>query len=759
MTAAASTAPPFGAALLRGIRLGALLGCAHGLGEGAVYGWFGLEWGPLDFTIALAAYVVAAGMAGAAAGVGLAGVVALAGSLRGRGRPTGGITRRFDGMLLTLLLAGYAHVARDVLWRPGLGWQGTLGFTVVVIGAAVIAATHLWRPRPSAGTWWALFGIAIAAAGGSLLLGFGRSVSSASALTWTTVGVGAGVTLLAILVHGSTPADRRRPRAEFFALLTAAALLVGYLTVLPRAMSAHVRHPEPRPTAQPPDDSPSVLFVVLDTLRADHMDLFGYERETMPRLKRFAEEECALAISTLATAPSSLPSHASMFTGLYPARHGGHKPFLDDPSPPPYAYFIHQDAPSLAGHLGELGYRTAGICANFGVLDSYGLDRGFQDWDVVPGAAYLAPRLTWIGNWRFLGRKPGGLVDRALPESIARRTVLFTDREPPYRRAEVIRERSLDWIDEHGDEPFFLFLNFFDPHDPYLPPPAFDERFVAEPEGLPWVGFPVRPYGKILRGEYEFRDDEVEYLRGQYDAELAYLDVEVDRLFQSLRDRGVWDETMIVVVSDHGEGFLDHGFLRHSTTLYQDMLGIPTLVKLPKSRQAELPASAQQLQFVDLLPTICSVIGVPSPDGLDGRPWGEGREYGYAEVYCQHPEIPAFRREMAAEWDGQHKYVRIEERPDGETRLREELYDLIDDPQERENLAPGRDLTAARMRVEEHLSARRLETDGREMTEAEILKLIELGYLTEADLERHRAEKRRAADAEPSADRHEAGDA
>lgn len=429
----------------------------------------------------------------------------------------------------------------------------------------------------------------------------------------------------------------------------------------------------------------NILLVVLDTVRGDHLDLFGYERETMPNLREFARTECQVAMHMLTTGSWTAPSHGSMFTGLYPSAHGAHYPFLDDESATNVSYPLREDIPTLAEFLDAQGYQTAGIAANFVILSSFGLPRGFEYYDASPGSAYLATAAAWLYRFR-LGKlqSPGEVVRDWLPASLQRRAVLLNRRQPLYRRAREITDGAVRWLDNNGARPFFLFLNYLDAHPPYFPPPEDDERFVRRPAGTEWLGFPDERYSERSWGKGAFTPEEEKFLIGQYDAELVGLDREFGRLLQYLRDSRLMENLVILVTTDHGESLFDHGFLGHGVTLYGSETGGFFLARTPASLGDVQPSPL--MQFVDFFPTIATAIGAPVPSHVQGSPWGHGRDYALSELYCRDCAYSTgdrnepFRRELVAVVLDNHKVIRS-------TRDPSEAYDLHTDPKELQPLA------------------------------------------------------------------------
>jgi arylsulfatase A-like enzyme len=475
---------------------------------------------------------------------------------------------------------------------------------------------------------------------------------------------------------------------------------------------------------------PNVLLIVLDTVRADHLDLFGYERETMPHLRRFAQQEAQM-VRTFTTGSWTLPSHGSMFTGLYPSAHGGHYPFVSDNDPGYIAYSIREDVPTLAEFLASVGYQTAGIAANFGMLSQFGLPRGFEHYTASPGAAYSAPKLLWFYRARLGDRSLGELFRGSFPAAIQGRSRVFSVREPLYRRAWEINTLARQWLEQQGGRPFFLFLNFMDAHDDYLPLPEDDERFVKRPPGEEWFGFPRERFLDSVRGVGKFTAEEIEFLKGQYDAELVSLDRELGRLLDYLKAGGFFDNTLIFITTDHGEAFFEHGYPEHGNSVYQPEIDSFFLIKAPPSLGAVQPSP--RMQLVDLFPTIAAVLNEPLPGPMQGAPWGAGRDYALSEMFCkscagesagmvQWPD--ELRRDLVAVMIGDRKLIRSTSGPD-------EVYDLSRDPAERN---PLRDPDPAFLRRVEEIIAERnkrmVEGLSKHPDDKKLLeKLRSLGYI------------------------------
>ena len=306
----------------------------------------------------------------------------------------------------------------------------------------------------------------------------------------------------------------------------------------------------PTTAAQAP--APNLLFIVLDTVRADHLAPYGYERVTTPGIDAFVQAHATRYERAYSASSWTLPSHGSLFTGVPP---GLHQATTTRTAPTPGTIHLQSwpgepvssEFPTLAELLANDGYHTAAFVGNcFFMRPEFGLARGFQHYDARAGA--------YVGYHLALAQLTGRRLH------VGHRG---------YRSATSITDRALDWLGNDEERPFFLFLNYFDAHDPYLPAAPFDRAFSdARPTD------PLRP------------EDEIDPLL--YDRELLGLDAQVTRVLDALRENGVFEETVVVITSDHGEALGEHGIPNHSWTLYEEMIHVPLYVKPAGERAQEV---------------------------------------------------------------------------------------------------------------------------------------------------------------------------
>lgn len=308
---------------------------------------------------------------------------------------------------------------------------------------------------------------------------------------------------------------------------------------------------------------PNVLIYMIDTLRADHLGVYGYDRPTSPEIDAFAGD-ATLFRRAVAQSSWTKPAVATLLTGLNPQLHGvnDRKDKLAD------------EAHTLAEYLWEAGYDTAAIFTN-GNLSHMGLGQGYKHY-------------------------------RHLREGSHRAIHVLSDR---------LRDEAVHWLAQRDrSKPFYLYLHATDPHSPYTPPPGYLERIGARVED-PDAGL-IEKVKELERGVVD--PTVLADLVALYDAEIAFNDHQFGRLLDELRRQGLYDDTLIILLSDHGEEFFDHGWWQHGKTLYQEQLAVPLVVRFPAGRGAgdEVEALAQH---IDILPTVLDLAGVEWPEDLPGR--------------------------------------------------------------------------------------------------------------------------------------------
>jgi arylsulfatase A-like enzyme len=442
----------------------------------------------------------------------------------------------------------------------------------------------------------------------------------------------------------------------------------------------------------PPSGSPNVLMIVLDTVRADRLSLYGYHRSTTPALEGLAKRGIRFEAAR-APAPWTLASHASFFTGRWP-----HELNVQWETPLPISRF-----PTLAGYLGAQGYATAGLVANTRYCSSdTGLDRGFTHYEdyefeklgfLRTSAIVERARKTalYLLPWLFRG-------DTSLIHA-AKELLSTWSGQGSRRDAASINRGFLEWLDRRSqpERPFFAFLNDFDAHTPYKLPAGATPRFGRTPQRTDelqvvyddWAAFDklkLAPYYLTLA-------------RDSYDNCLAYLDDMLGRLMDDLGRRGLLEKTWVIIVGDHGEGLGEHDLYDHGESLYSTEIRVPLVVLPPTGLNQPARVVRETISLRDLPATIVDVIGLAKGSPFPGRSltrlWGQSSapadpKVGH-EVFSElpgpnrsnsnHGRSPIHRGPLVSLADGDLVYIRNDR--DGS----EELYNERDDPRELTNLA------------------------------------------------------------------------
>jgi len=373
----------------------------------------------------------------------------------------------------------------------------------------------------------------------------------------------------------------------------------------------------------PDDRAPLVVVYLVDTLRADHTTPYGYARDTTPELLAFSKGAVVFD-QAISAASWTKPAVASVMTSLLPGRHRAVQ--LRDSLDPGLV--------TLAEMVQARGIATGGACAN-SVIYSAGtnFDQGFDFFAGLHGA----------------GNRPSKVVE-----------------------AGPVVDAALRWLDERRGFPTFLYVHTMDPHVPYTPPPPFDQKFEPHPT-------PDHP-GQDPRFDFKEPLDR-DRLMAQYDGEIAYGDQEFGRFLRELRNRGLYDRALIVFMADHGEEFEDHGKWLHGRSVFDELVRVPLIVKFPGGKDAGRRV-AQQVQTVDVLPTVLEQFGlpVPAPPAIAGRPL-------QPVLSAALPEVPAVseisHRGFVAHGmrTTENKYVRRFSPEDDEL-----FFDLRKDPREQVNV-------------------------------------------------------------------------
>jgi arylsulfatase A-like enzyme len=455
---------------------------------------------------------------------------------------------------------------------------------------------------------------------------------------------------------------------------------------------------------RPADERPSVILVLIDTLRADHLSSYGYGRPTSPEIDRRLARQGVLFERAYAQAPWTMPSVASLHSGLPPAQiRSAERP----------AYKLPSSGPVLAERFSTLGYDTAAFIANPLVHAGIGYDRGFD--------TFYAPQTL-------------GSINSSTSN------------------ASALHQRIEPWLRAHRERPFFLYVHYLDPHSPY------DNPDISEGRSRFYPDYQGRLRGRdvfgLALGKLSLDDPptDVAHLTALYDSEISYVDRHVGRLLELAEERGERD-LLVALTSDHGEELYDHRGWEHAVTLYNELLRVPLILRFP-DRQQRGERVAGQVALLDLAPTLLAAAGGELPQvwsGLDLRGSSSGdRDSPPRPIFAERMEL--YDPLRVAVFAGDRKLILFDRRgaeslPTRNERQRlvqeqalrrfaaRERYDLARDPKEQINLAGrdgGGDLEAMIHRyVDSYLAGLRIAARG-----------LEPGTILEAEIELERPPER-----------------
>ncbi len=372
---------------------------------------------------------------------------------------------------------------------------------------------------------------------------------------------------------------------------------------------------------------PNIIIILIDALRKDHLGCYGYFRDTSPNIDAFARDAIKFE-ETICTCSWTSPSIASLFTSLYVSSHGlmTHSQKSSD--------ILDLRFETLAEALKREGYVTSAFVANRWIREEFNYHQGFDVFEQVGGD---------------IPRPSGALV----------------------------REKAMKWLQGKPKRPFFLYIHFMDVHGPYIPPYPYNTLFKSEKmrELTP------QEYMKLRYLKVEGQMD-LNFYINQYDGEIRYCDYHIGKIIQYLKSEDLFEKSIIIITSDHGEAFFEHGACDHGFTLYNEEIKVPLLMRLPESMDSEININIKP-QLIDIGVTILDIIGTEFPYEVDGlslvshgkkRMKEQVRKTIYSEEYMKgFPKVAMIEEDMKYIYHiPQEKIV--------------EIYNLSKDEGEEENL-------------------------------------------------------------------------
>ncbi|MCP4903179.1 MAG: sulfatase [bacterium] len=401
---------------------------------------------------------------------------------------------------------------------------------------------------------------------------------------------------------------------------------------------------------------PNVMVYLVDTLRPDHMSLYGYERETTPRIDEYFADDLVF-MNAYSTASWTRPATASLLTSLYPSFHGANVGGIAD------------EVRTLAERLRAAGWSTWAFITNGNVFaEDLAFDQGFDQFVTIHGV-----------------------------------------KNDNHATSEEVNTLVLRHLEAHSDEPFFLFIHTVDPHMPYNPPQAYrglytDMEYDGQVE-------PKNTKRRYLR-KMELSERDRLFIEGLYDEDIRYQDEMFGELIEGLESLGLDNEVLTLLTSDHGEEFFEHGDWGHGKRLYEEVIRIPLMIRLPPSvPQREQGQVESPVQLIDIAPTLCEWLGVPDVEGQQGLNLASTPPSSELDanrsIYCEEPRTKVAWYSLK---EGPTKLIvrnRIDRGKEGGLVVVGEseyqLFNLDEDPLERDNL------TKRSMKTAQAMSLRLLE--------------------------------------------------
>jgi arylsulfatase A-like enzyme len=396
---------------------------------------------------------------------------------------------------------------------------------------------------------------------------------------------------------------------------------------------------ETSPGTASADGPANVLLITLDTTRADRLGCYGYDGGTSPNIDALAADAVRFE-RAMATAAVTPISHASILTGRYPHHHSL-RVFYG-----PIGHFLPDDQPTLATILAARGWQTGAFISAYPASERFGLDQGFESYETGVAASVMK-------------RDPRKRLPREV-QWARQRTAMAQ------RRADATTDDALAWL-EQAHRPFFAWVHYFDPHDASLiPPEEVTDRFAFSRRA-------PNPKASI------------------YDPEIFFMDANIGRLMEWLEVNGEYENSIIVIVSDHGQGLGDHGWQQHRL-LYQEQIRTPLIIRTPNGPRGRVVGAVAS--SIDIAPTILAAAGVAIPDGTDGHDLlaAADEEDGEQRIVLAEAlntldthaprKLPAHQKDLLfCAIDRRWKLIYHRDHPENS-----ELYDLASDPRESTNV-------------------------------------------------------------------------
>lgn len=393
---------------------------------------------------------------------------------------------------------------------------------------------------------------------------------------------------------------------------------------------------------------PNIILVTIDTLRADHLSCYGYKQITTPAIDALSREG-VLFEKSVSQEPQTNPSHWSILTSKYPTAHGslinGHT--------------VNKNDFNLAELLLKKGYRTAAFVSSYVLDSSFGFDAGFQEYD---DEFHILRGISKLGSFKVF-------------EKIG----LFDKNNSFERRGDQTNKRVFHWLEQKSRSPFFLWVHYFDPHAPYNPPAPYHSKFDPAYQGRFKEDFNFDSLSKKM----SYSEGEITHIKALYDGEINFIDAQIHNILNKLRELNLYDNSIIVLTSDHGEDLMENGSFGHGDALFDTSIKVPLIIKFDKSEFSNRRVK-DQVQSIDIMPTLLERLNQKAPKELQGNSLLSlihEREKNKPKDGFSETHTPVASKTKYSIRNEKWKLIVTQEE-----NIRE-LYDLEKDPWEQENLS------------------------------------------------------------------------
>jgi arylsulfatase A-like enzyme len=470
---------------------------------------------------------------------------------------------------------------------------------------------------------------------------------------------------------------------------------------------------------------PNVVLIIIDTLRADHLSCYGYPQKTTPNIDALALQAVKYN-HAYATAPWTLPSIASLMTGMYPVGHGADRLNATDAVDNPALAIagLNKKYTPLAALLKNSGYTTAGVISCVFLRNKFGLNQGFDYYDEhIPSAGNIMRTCAAVS-----------FLNIFFPIN----DVLISKGHDDKRIGDQVNASVIDWLNQYKNtDPFFLLVHYFDVHQPYFPkklglqsvPYSIKSRYA---KCANYSDLEKQITDSVIQGQKKLLPDEKEFLTKNYDDHIVSVDAKIGQLFSHLKEMNLYDESMIIIVADHGEAFGEHDLMLHGICLYEDNLHVPLIIKYPLSDQKKGTVD-YPVSLTGFVPTVLSYLSLRIPDYVQGAPFPDQQ---HQVIFANNVKIPSppwrlpdsINTDTVALQQNGYKLIKFINKHD-------QLFDLKKDPHETMNIISKDDSPNPKLQAEmktyiqKYSKNRSTKTDNQNGVKATLESLRNLGYV------------------------------